>query len=460
MTKKMIINEKIINGILKKTGKPSAGRVREILKKAALKKGLSLEEAGYLVNLKDKKLIQELFKTAARIKNEIYGERLVFFAPLYVSDYCVNECEYCNFHKKNTESTRKKLSFDEIEQQVKHLINTGHKRILLELGEDPEKNTIDYVAGVVRKIYSVRTPKGNIRRINVNIAATTVENYRKLKKAQIGTYQLFQETYHRATFKKLHQGPKADYDRQITAHDRAFKAGIDDVGLGVLFGMYDWRFEVLGLLSHSQYLEKKFNVGPHTISVPRFRPAPTVTYKPEYTVSDDDFLKLIAIIRLSVPYTGMIISTRESAQIRRKAFHIGISQASAASVTVVGGYGKAEGLGGQFEVSDERPLNEVIKNVLKDKLLPSFCTACYRLGRTGEHFMELSKPGNIHKFCRPNGLLTFAEYLEDFARTNGTYKLGNKVISHYLKEINDRDMRALVEKKLNEIRNGSRDLYF
>ncbi|OGS19162.1 MAG: [FeFe] hydrogenase H-cluster radical SAM maturase HydG [Elusimicrobia bacterium RIFOXYA2_FULL_40_6] len=457
--KQNIISESLINGILKKTDKPSLSKIREILKKASQKKGLTLEEAGYLVNLEDKKLVKELFRVAAKIKEEIYGERLVFFAPLYISDYCVNECQYCNFHKENKEFKRKRLSFDEIGEQVKHLINTGHKRVLLELGEDPDKNTIDYVVKAIEKIYSVKTSKGNIRRINVNIAATTVENYRKLKSAKIGTYQLFQETYHKKTFSELHKGPKADYDRQITAHTRAFKAGIDDVGLGVLFGLYDWRFEVLGLIAHSQYLDKQYVVGPHTISVPRFRPAPGVTYKPEYKVSDDDFLKLIAIIRLAVPYTGMIISTRESAQIRKKAFQIGISQASAASVTVVGGYGK-ENISGQFEVSDERPLNEVIKNILKDKLLPSFCTACYRLGRTGEHFMELSKPGEIHKFCRPNGLLTFSEYLEDFAKTNGTYKLGNKVIKHYLEKIESKNMRDEVREKLERILKGERDLYF
>ncbi|MBU0951658.1 MAG: [FeFe] hydrogenase H-cluster radical SAM maturase HydG [Elusimicrobia bacterium] len=454
-----IIDESLINGILNKTQKPSSSKIRKILKKASQKNGLTLDDAGYLVNLKDRRLIKELFKVASNIKNEIYGERLVFFAPLYISDYCVNDCQYCNFHKENKEFKRKRLSFDEIGEQVKHLINTGHKRVLLELGEDPDNNTIDYVVKAIEKIYSVKTPKGNIRRINVNIAATTVENYRRLKEAKIGTYQLFQETYRRETFNKLHQGPKADYDRQVTAHTRAFKAGIDDVGLGVLFGLYDWRFEVLGLISHSKYLDKQYGVGPHTISVPRFRPAPGVTYKPEYKVSDNDFLKLIAILRLAVPYTGMIISTRESAQIRKKAFQIGISQASAASVTVVGGYGKGK-LNGQFEISDERPLKEVIKNILKDKLLPSFCTACYRLGRTGEHFMELSKPGEIHKFCRPNGLLTFAEYLEDFAKTNGTYKLGNKVIKHYLEKIENRGMRDEVKEKLEKILKGERDLYF
>ncbi|OGS23057.1 MAG: [FeFe] hydrogenase H-cluster radical SAM maturase HydG [Elusimicrobia bacterium RIFOXYA2_FULL_39_19] len=454
-----IINEQVINGILKQTQSPADKAVLAVLKKARQKKGLSLKEAGILLNLKNKKLINKLFETANHIKNEIYGERIVFFAPLYISDYCVNNCDYCNFHKENTALKRKKLSFEEIKAQVTYLINAGHKRVLLELGEDSEKNTIDYITKAIETIYSVKTPRGSIRRINVNIAATTEENYRKLKKSKIGTYQLFQETYHKETFEKLHTGLKADYQRQLTAYDKAFKAGLDDIGLGVLFGLYDWRFEVLALIMHADYLEKKHGTGPHTISVPRFRPAPSVTYKPEYPVADNDFLKLIAILRLAVPYTGMIISTRESAQIRKQAFKLGISQASAASVTEVGGYGNKK-KGVQFEVSDERSLSEVIKSILPQKLLPSFCTACYRLGRTGEHFMELSKPGEIHKFCRVNGLLTFAEYLEDFAKQNGAYKPGYKLINHYLNKIEDKKMRAQVTDKLAQIKNGERDLFY
>ena len=332
----------------------------------------------------------------------------------------MNGCAYCNFHTENKGLKRKKLSLDEIERQVELLIDMGHKRLLLEFGEDPEHNDIDYVRAVIEKIYSLKREKGNIRRLNVNIAATTVENYRKLKKADIGTYQLFQESYHRQTYEKLHHGPKADYHRQISAHSRAFEAGLDDLGLGVLFGLYDWRFEVLALIQHAQYLEKTLGVGPHTISVPRFCPAPSVGYQPEYPVSDADFLKLIAIIRLAVPYTGMILSTRETPEIRKQAFKIGISQASAASVASAGGYGNTAKDEAQFELRDERPLAEVIKAVVEDKMLPSFCTACYRRGRTGEAFMELSKPGEIHTFCRSNGLLTFAEYLEDFG--NGLYK--------------------------------------
>lgn len=417
-----------------------------------------MEEVGCLLNLNDPELENELFRIACWVKNEIYGERLVFFAPLYISDFCVNDCAYCNFHIRNKDLIRKRLMQEEIEEQVKFLINMGHKRLLLEFGEDPVNNNIDYVVEVINKIYSTKTDKGNIRRVNVNIAATTVENYRKLKQAHIGTYQLFQETYHRKTYERLHSGPKADYDRQITAHTRAFEAGLDDLGLGVLFGLYDWRFEVLALVSHTQYLDKKFGVGPHTISVPRFCPAPTVTYRADYPVCDNDFLKLIAILRLAVPYTGMIISTREKPEIRKIAFQIGISQTSACSVTSVGGYGKKCNQP-QFTISDERTLPEIIHSVLDDKLLPSFCTACYRRERTGATFMNLAKPGEIHNFCRPNGILTFAEYLEDFA-LDGIYKKGYELINFYLNRIENEVLRKQTQERLVKIREGQRDLYF
>ncbi|MFH0888889.1 MAG: [FeFe] hydrogenase H-cluster radical SAM maturase HydG [Planctomycetota bacterium] len=456
--KDRIINEDYLKKILEQTHNPSAAEIQRIIKKARKKKGLTVKEVGFLVNLKQPRLISKLFKTASLIKQEIYGERLVFFAPLYISDYCVNDCEYCNFHIRNKELSRRRLTLDEIEEQTKFLINQGHKRVLLECGEDPVHNTINYIANVIKRIYSVRTENGNIRRVNVNIAATTVENYKKLKAANIGTYQLFQETYHKPTYEKLHHGPKADYDRQITAHERAFKAGLDDVGIGALFGLYDWRFEVLGLVVHAQYLDNKYDVGPHTISVPRICSAPSVAYKPEYLVSDNDFLKLIAILRLAVPYTGMIISTRESAGIRKKAFKTGISQSSAGSVTVTGGYGKQKSQP-QFAIHDTRPLIEVIKDVMKDKLIPSFCTACYRIGRTGERFMKLSKPGEIQKFCRPNALLTFAEYLYDFT-SNTITKKGLKDIEEHLNEIKDKTVRSETRRRLDEIKNGKRDTFF
>ena len=431
---------------------------KRILKKALRKKGLSADEAAVLMNIKSPAMLKELFKAAAQVKKEIYGERLVFFAPLYTSDFCVNDCQYCSFHLSNKKSRRNKLTLEEVKEQVKYLNSMGHKRILLECGEHPSRNNINYITDVIKAIYSVKTPKGNIRRVNVNIAATTVENYRKLKSVHIGTYQLFQETYHRPAYERLHKGPKQDYDRQITAHIRAFKAGIDDLGIGVLFGLYDWRFEVLALISHAQYMEKKLGVGPHTISVPRFCPAPGVTYKPEYAVSDKDFLKIIAILRLAVPYTGIILSTRERPGIRKLAFKIGVSQASAASVTSVGGYGR-KAQGRQFDISDSRPLEKIVEAIVNDKLLPSFCTACYRSGRTGEKFMAITKPGNIHNYCRPNGLLTFAEYLEDFA-SPGVYKKGSKMIGYYLGEIKDKALKKETGERLLSIKQGKRDIYF
>lgn len=455
---KEIIDEEKINKILEETKNPSKNIILKIFKKAREKKGLELKEVGYLVNLRNSGLKEELFDIASKIKDEIYGERLVFFAPLYISDYCVNDCEYCNFHIRNKGFKRKKLSLDKVKEQVNILINMGHKRLLLEFGEDPVNNNIDYVVKVIETVYSVKTNKGNIRRVNINIAATTTENYKKLKSAHIGTYQLFQETYHRATYEKLHNGLKSDYERQITAHNKAYEGGIDDRGLGVLFGLYDWRFEVLGLVSHSQYLDRKDNVGPHTVSIPRFCPAPTVIYKPEYPVSDEDFLKLIAILRISIPYTGMIISTREKPNIRKIAFKIGISQASAASCTVTGGYGKGN-KNMQFEIHDKRKIEEIIRDTLDDKLLPSFCTACYRKGRTGENFMNFSKPGEIHNFCRPNGLLTFAEYLEDFASSK-LYKKGYEVIDFYLNKIKSENLKRKIREYLKRMREGERDLYF
>jgi len=451
-----IINEKYINSLLAKEKAPSEKSALAVIRKALRRKGLSLEEAAVLINAKG--IEKKLFDAAARVKKEIYGERVVFFAPLYASDYCVNDCKYCSFHVSNKLFTRKQLTMQDLRRQINILINMGHKRTLLEFGEHPVKCNIDYVIDVINTIYSVKNPKGNIRRINVNIAPTTVKNYRRLKKANIGTYQLFQETYHRPTYKKLHKGLKRNYNRQITAHIKAFKAGIDDFGIGVLFGLYDWRFEVLSLVSHAQYLDKNLGVGPHTISVPRFRPAPTVNYRPEYPVSDKDFLKIIAILRLSVPYTGMILSTRETPAIRRAAFKIGISQASAASVTSVGGYG-IKRKEKQFRISDKRPLGEVIMSLLDDNMLPSFCTACYRLGRTGHDFMDMAKPGAIQNFCRPNGLMTFAEYLEDFA-VGSVYRKGYKVIKHYLNQIKDKSVRNKTKERLLRIKQGIRDLYF
>ncbi|MFA6918721.1 MAG: [FeFe] hydrogenase H-cluster radical SAM maturase HydG, partial [Patescibacteria group bacterium] len=388
-----ILDEQEVGKILEDKKIISEQEFSDILNKAKLKNGLDVEEVGALLNIEDENLLQRLFEVAKTIKREIYGNRLVLFAPLYVSDFCVNNCKYCGFHMDN-KTQRKKLTLDEVAQQVKILEDMGHKRLLLEFGEDDVNNPIDYVVEVIKTIYGHKSGNGEIRRVNVNIAATSVENYKKLKEAGIGTYQLFQETYHRPTYEKLHQGPKADYERQITAHERAFEAGIDDYGMGVLFGLYNYKFEVLSLISHVKYLEEKLGVGPHTISVPRYNPASTVDFESNYKLSDKDFLKLIAIIRLAVPYTGMIISTRETPEIRKQAFQIGISQTSAGSRTSPGGYGQDE-CNEQFDVHDHRTLDEVIADICEIGYLPSFCTACYRTGRTGENFMDLAKDGQI-----------------------------------------------------------------
>lgn len=453
------IDEYKLLSVINKTSAPLPRDVADILKKGRELKGLTPEEAAILINVVDQDLINEIFDAAYHIKNAVYGDRLVFFAPLYISNYCVNNCMYCGFRAGNP-APRKKLTPDEIREQTYCLIGMGHKRVLLEAGEDAGNNTIDYILDAIDAIYSVRSEKGEIRRINVNIAATTVENYRRLKAKGIGTYQLFQESYHRQTYENIHHGPKGDYLRQLYALDNAFEGGIDDVGMGVLFGLYDWRFETLGLISHAARLMDKFGIGPHTISVPRIRPARSVNLTPPFPVSDGDFLKLIAILRIAVPYTGMIITTREMPEIREKAFRLGITQASAASSTAPGGLGKgSEKEGGQFELSDKRSLDEVTASVMKQGLMPSFCTACYRSNRTGAVFMELARPGDIHEFCAPNSILTLMEYMEDNAAPENR-RLGMELINKSLEGIENPSVKKQTEERLVRIRNGERDLYF
>ncbi|MFC1656133.1 [FeFe] hydrogenase H-cluster radical SAM maturase HydG [Patescibacteria group bacterium] len=445
-----------ITHLVSSTKNPSKDTIEKILQKAKKMRGINLEEAATLINA-DNPHTEAMFKTAGYIKNEIYGERLVLFAPLYISNYCINDCDYCGFHARNKQK-RIKLSLKEVEEQTRILINMGHKRLLLEFGEHPVEAPIDYIIDVIKTIYSVKEGRGEIRRLNVNIAATTVEDYKKLKAAEIGTYQLFQETYDRETYERLHKGPKGDFERQLFAHDRAFEGGIDDVGLGVLYGLYDWKFDTLALLSHAFYLDKKYGVGPHTFSVPRLQSAPTVDEDWPYEVTEDELLKIIAILRMAVPYTGMIISTRERAEIREKAFELGISQTSAASQTSPGGYGKEEALN-QFTTSDERSVDEVIEKILDDGFMPSFCTACYRLGRTGQDFMDIAKPGEIHNFCRPNAILTLKEYLEDYASERSKAK-GLKIIDKYVEKIPSNSVREKTVNRLKLIEKGERDLYF
>jgi len=459
------INEVAIEAALAEGNRAlSRDSAEAAIRKAALGDGLTLEEVALLLNVEDRELLDEIYKTAIAIKRSIYGNRLVLFAPLYVSDYCINNCVYCGYgagHK----FARRRLSMDEIERETKALLEMGHKRIAMEAGEDPEHCPIEYIIEVIGKVYSVRFGNSNIRRINVNIAATTVEDYRRLKAANIGTYILFQETYHRDTYAKMHPiGPKHDYDWHITAYDRAMEADIDDVGAGVLFGLYDYKFEVLGLLQHAQHLEAEFGVGPHTISVPRVRPAGGINLKSfPYLVSDAEFKKLVAIIRLAVPYTGMIITTREEAKFRNEVLQLGISQLSGGSCTGVGGYCEENSDGAnrqkQFEIRDERALDQVIFDICKDGFLPSFCTACYRNGRTGDRFMAMAKIGEIQNLCQPNAILTFKEYLEDFA-TPATKALGDDVISSYLLQIPNPKLRRKTEQRLDEIAGGKRDLYF
>jgi len=452
------IDRDIPEGLLREAERPAAD-ISRILEKGRRLEGLSLYDTAALLNSKDEAATGELFETAAFITRSIYGKRLVFFAPLYLSNYCVNDCIYCGFQRSNPLS-RKKLSMGEIKEQVTHLINMGHKRLLLEFGEDPANNPVDYILDAIDTVYSVKSKKGEIRRVNVNIAATTTDNYRLLKEKGIGTYQLFQETYHQETFERVHSGFKADYQRQLGAMDRAMEAGIDDVGLGVLFGLHDFRFEVLALLAHANYLQKRFGVGPHTISVPRFRPAPSVTFRPEHPVSDLDFLRIIAILRIAVPYTGLIITTRESPEIRKKAFGIGITQTSAASSTSPGGFAKRGSKElEQFKLSDQRTLDEVAMTVMNQGFTPSFCTACYRKGRTGESFMELAMPGHINRFCAPNSILTLMEYTEDHASAK-TRELAFASIEKSLKEIADPALRKKTREQLEKIRDGKRDIYF
>ena len=453
------VDENKLGRLLEQKTMPSIQEIRKILEKGKNLEGLTVEEATCLLSVSDADLLQEIFNTAAHIKQAVYGDRLVFFAPLYLSNYCVNDCDYCGFHSRN-KSPRKRLTKEEIIEQVTCLINMGHKRLLLEFGEDPANNPIDYIVDAIKTVYSVKNDGGEIRRANINIAATTVEDYRKIKACGIGTYQLFQETYHKETYDSLHRGPKSDYFRQLYAMDKAFEAGIDDVGIGVLFGLYDWRFEVLGLLSHAIYLKEKFGVGPHTISIPRFRPAASVDMQQPSPVSDDDFLKLIAILRIAVPYTGMIITTRESAVIREKAFKLGITQTSAASSTSPGGFGQNTSKDvEQFELSDKRSLDDVALNVMKQGYTPSFCTACYRKERTGATFMDLAEPGDIQEFCQPNSILTLMEYLEDHASPE-TKKIGIDAVEKELAEIKNPAIKRQTEERLEKIKKGKRDIYF
>lgn len=439
--------------------------IESILEKAATFKGLTHREAAVLLACELEDCNARIFETAKAVKDHIYGSRIVLFAPLYLSNYCINGCTYCPYHAKNKNIIRKKLTQDEIRREVIALQDLGHKRLLLEAGEHPKMNPIEYILESIKTIYSIKHKNGEIRRLNVNIAATTVENYKKLHEAQIGTYQLFQETYNKAAYTELHpKGPKSDYAYHTEAHDRAMEAGIDDVGLGVLFGLNLYRYDFVGLLMHAEHLEAVFGVGPHTISIPRICPADDID-PATFTnaVPDDIFLKIVALIRLAVPYTGMIMSTRESSRIRTEALKIGISQISGGSRTSVGGYTirdiKDVENTAQFETSDRRSLDEIVCWLLENNYLPSFCTACYRAGRTGDRFMQFAKSGDIANYCQANAVMTIKEYLCDYASPK-TREAGEKVIARELPKIPNEKFRAASEKRLIKIAEGERDFRF
>ena len=438
--------------------------IDSLIKKAATGKGLTHREASVLLACEDKERIETIFALARQIKKDFYGNRIVMFAPLYLSNYCVNGCTYCPYHLQNKHIARKKLTQEEIVKEVVALQDMGHKRLALEAGEHPTMNPIEYILESIKTIYSIQHKNGAIRRVNVNIAATTVENYRKLKEAGIGTYILFQETYHKESYEKLHPtGPKHDYNYHTEAMDRAMEGGIDDVGLGVLFGLELYRYEFAGLLMHAEHLEAVHGVGPHTISVPRLKRADDIDPDAfDNGISDDIFAKLIALIRISVPYTGMIISTRENKEMRARALELGVSQISGASRTSVGGYCEPEPEdenSEQFDVSDKRTLDEVVNWLMELGFIPSFCTACYREGRTGDRFMSLLKAGEIQNCCHPNALMTLQEFLCDYA-SPATRELGEKVIEKELLNIPKEKVREIARNNIKEIKNGMRDFRF
>jgi len=436
--------------------------IDQILEKAKTCKGLSHKEAAVLLECdleEENKRIEELAK---EIKQKFYGNRIVMFAPLYLSNYCVNGCVYCPYHYKNKTIARKKLTQEEIKAEVIALQDMGHKRLALETGEDPIHSPIEYVLESIKTIYSIKHKNGAIRRVNVNIAATTVENYRKLQEAGIGTYILFQETYHKKNYEQLHpNGPKHDYAYHTEAMDRAMEGGIDDVGMGVLFGLNMYRYDFVGLLMHAEHLEARFGVGPHTVSVPRIRAADDINPEDfEDAISDDVFAKITAVIRIALPYTGMIISTRESQKSRERVLDLGVSQLSGGSSTSVGGYVEAEKENSaQFDVSDTRTLDEIVNWLLSLGYIPSFCTACYREGRTGDRFMSLVKSGQIANICQPNALMTLKEYLEDYA-SEGTKKLGEEVIRNEIPQIKNEKVRNIAKGYLKELHDGKRDFRF
>ncbi|MGB8453928.1 MAG: [FeFe] hydrogenase H-cluster radical SAM maturase HydG [Anaerocolumna sp.] len=447
-----------------KENKSNRALISDIIEKAKAMKGISHREAAVLLECDLEGENQKLYQLAKEIKNKFYGNRIVMFAPLYLSNYCVNGCVYCPYHFNNKHISRKKLTQEEIRQEVIALQDMGHKRLALETGEDPVNNPIEYVLESIETIYSIKHKNGAIRRVNVNIAATTIENYRKLKDAGIGTYILFQETYHKENYEKLHPtGPKHNYAYHTEAMDRAMEAGIDDVGIGVLFGLNMYRYDFVGLLMHAEHLEAAMGVGPHTVSVPRIRPADDIDTKDfKNSISDDVFAKIVAVLRIAVPYTGMIVSTRESQKTRERVLELGVTQLSGGSKTSVGGYAEEEteeDNSKQFDVEDKRTLDQVVNWLLTLGFIPSFCTACYREGRTGDRFMTLVKSGQIVNCCQPNALMTLKEYLEDYAQPDTKLK-GEAVIEKEVEYITNGKVLNIAKGYLTQVHEGKRDFRF
>jgi len=457
------IDEEEIWSILEENKDPSKEEVKAVIDRSLGKHRLSLRETAILLNANDPELIEEIKNAARQLKENVYGKRIVLFAPLYIGNYCTNDCSYCGFRVTNKKQERCTLSKEEIVEQVTALEDNGHKRLILVYGEHPLYDA-NFIADSVRTVYSVKHKNGEIRRVNINAAPLDIEGFKTVKAAGIGTYQIFQETYHRPTYLKVHKaGSKRNYDWRITGLDRAQEAKIDDVGIGALFGLFDWRFEVMGLLRHVNHFEAVYNVGPHTISFPRIQPASGFDIDAKYDVNDDDFTKLVAILRLAVPYTGMILTAREPAHIRDEVLQFGVSQIDGGTNIELKGYTDNKDEQNlnheQFEISDNRTLNEVIEELVSGDYIPSFCTACYRLGRTGEHFMEFSVPGFIKRYCQPNAMLTLAEYLEDYAPL-ATKERGYNLIQKNLDEFEDKELKQSVEKRLERIKKGERDIYY
>ncbi|MFZ4522541.1 MAG: [FeFe] hydrogenase H-cluster radical SAM maturase HydG [Bacteroidales bacterium] len=447
------------------TAEATKERVREVIAKSLDKNRLTLAETAILINATDPELIEEIKQGARTLKERVYGQRIVLFAPLYIGNLCTNNCAYCGFKATNKKIKRVTLNHEDLVAQVKALEDSGQKRLILVYGEHPQYNA-SFIAESVKTVYSVKSGPGEIRRVNINAAPMDIDGFRIIKDSGIGTYQIFQETYHQETYAKVHMGgKKRDYDWRLTGLDRAQEAGIDDVGIGALFGLYDWRFEVLALVRHTNHFEAVYNVGPHTISFPRIQFASELNIDKSYMVTDAEFTRLVAILRLAVPYTGLILTARESAAIRDEIMQFGVSQIDGGTNIEMGGYSKKKDNEDQdidleqFQINDNRTLDEIMDDLIEHKYIPSFCTACYRLGRTGEHFMEFSVPGFIKRFCQPNALMTMVEYLEDYAKPETKIK-GYELLEEKLSEIEDAAFKATLTEKIDQIKNGKRDLYF